>query len=86
MKNENETITVTIKKSDLGFLKAYAVGMDGAIQSLCGASLANELKTCIDSPTAPKERKIVLGKISLASTEVKSEFQRIIQSIEKAAQ
>lgn len=86
MKNENETITVTIKKSDLGFLKAYAVGMDGAIQSLCGAALTNEMKICIDNPTALKERKIALGKMSLASTEGKFELQRIIQSIEKATQ
>lgn len=86
MKNENETITVTIKKFDLGFLRGCVVAMDGAIQTLCvqGATDADIILS--QDADALLQRKEALGRLSLTSTKGKMELCRVIDSIEKGAE
>lgn len=79
---QNETITVTIKKTDLNFIKTSAIVLDSTIQSLCATVLSKELDSKVSNPQSVKELKLSLSKISLGATEAKQEIERIFLGIE----
>jgi len=73
-----ETETVTIKKTDVEFLKTYVYGMDSTVQSLCISVLSKELNSKLTDPNDAKETKLKIGKISLASSESRYEVLKIL--------
>lgn len=76
-----ETLTVTIKKTDIDFLKNYVHSMDSAIQSLCGAVLSAEVDSKITHPDDVKNKKISIGNVSLGSTETKNHVLDILSGL-----
>lgn len=74
----NETETVTIKKTDIEFLKTYVYGVDSTIQSLCISVLSKELNSKMTGPNDAKDTKLKIGKISLASSESRYEVLKIL--------
>jgi len=75
---KKETETVTIKKTDIEFLKTYVYGIDSTIQNLCITVLSKELNSKIVSENQAKETKIKIGKISLASSESRYQVLKIL--------
>jgi len=74
----DETVTVTIKKSDIEFLKTYIHEMDSTVQNLCISILSKDLNSKLIGPNEAKETKLKLGKISLASSEVRHQVLKIL--------
>lgn len=75
---EIETTTVTIKKTDIEFLKTYVCEMDSAVQNLCIAFLSKELNSKPVNPNDAKDTKLKIGKISLASSEIRYQVLKIL--------
>lgn len=75
---KKETETVTIKKTDIEFLKTYVYGVDSTIQNLCITVLSKGLNSKIVSENQAKETKIKIGKISLASSESRYQVLKIL--------
>lgn len=73
-----KTVTVTIKKSDIEFLKTYVCGMDSTVQNLCISILSKDLNSKPIGPNDAKETKLRLGKISLASSESRYQVLKIL--------
>lgn len=75
---ETETTTVTIKKTDIEFLKTYVYGMDSTVQNLCITVLSKELNSKLVGPNDAKETKLKIGKISLVSSESRYAVLKIL--------
>ena len=75
---EIETTTVTIKKTDIEFLKTYVYGMDSTVQDLCFMVLSKELNSKLVIPSDAKDTKLKLGKISLSSSESRYQVLKIL--------
>ena len=75
---EIETTTVTIKKTDIEFLKTYVYGMDSTVQNLCITVLSKELNSKLVGPNDAKDTKLKIGKISLASSESRYQVLKIL--------
>lgn len=73
-----ETETVTIKKTDVEFLKTYVYGMDSTVQNLCITVLSKELNSKMAGPNQVKDTKLKIGKISLASSESRYQVLKIL--------
>lgn len=76
-----ETLTVTIKKTDINLLKTYIQSMDSAVQSLCGAVLSAQIGSKIIHPDDVRKQKIKVGKISIDSSEIKNHFLKILSEV-----
>lgn len=74
---EIETTIVTIKKTDIEFLKTYVYGMDSTVQNLCITVLSKELNSKLVGNDA-KDTKLKIGKISLASSKSRYQVLKIL--------
>lgn len=76
---DNETVTITIKKSDIEYLKKYIQSSDSTNQALCSTilNIAGE-DVYRNNPFELINLKLLVGRMSLLATQTKIDALKIL--------